>query len=270
LYLVGTPIGNMEDITLRALDTLKKVDLIAAEDTRQTRKILAHYSIQNKTISYFEHNKREKGPVLIAALLEGKSVALVSDAGMPGISDPGNDLVRECIRLGIPVTVVPGPSALLAGLVASGLDTASFMFGGFFPREKQARKMTLERMKEETRTMVFFESPRRLVRTLHDILAACGDRPCCVAREITKRFEEYRRGLISEVLAYYGQKETKGEITLVVAGKVAEKVAPPSWEQMETELGSLIDKGLSKKEAIKRLAQATGVAKRDLYNRFMK
>ncbi|MCR4442124.1 MAG: 16S rRNA (cytidine(1402)-2'-O)-methyltransferase [Peptococcaceae bacterium] len=270
LYLVGTPIGNMNDITLRALDTLNKVDLIAAEDTRQTRKLLSHFSIQKPVTSYFEHNKQEKGPVLINALSEGKSVALVSDAGMPGISDPGNDLVRECIRLGIPVSVIPGPSALLTGLVASGLETASFVFGGFFPRDKKARKTTLEGMREERRTMVFFESPRRLVRTLQDILEACGDRQCCVARELTKRYEEYHRGTLSEVLAYYDKTGTKGEITLVVAGRPPGLAVPPSWEQVEREMEILAGKGVNKKDAVKKIAKEIGISKRELYNRFMK
>lgn len=265
LYLVGTPIGNLGDITLRALDTLKKVDLIAAEDTRQTQKLLNHYEINQSITSYFEHNKKEKGAVLLQELLQGKSVALVTDAGMPGISDPGTDLVKACISEDIPVTVIPGPSAILTGLVASGLDTDGFVFAGFFPRSAKEKKALLQELACEQRTVIFYESPHRLASTLADLEAAWGDRLCCVARELTKMFEEYKRGHLSEVRAYFESKTVKGEITLIVAGYRKEDSAF-SWEEIESKAAALLQEGLSKKEAAKTIAQAYGVSSRELYN----
>jgi len=270
LYLVGTPIGNLGDITLRALETLKNVDLIAAEDTRHTRKLLNHYSIEKKVTSYHEHNKYIKGPWLAEELKRGLSIALVSDAGMPGISDPGHDLVKACINQGITVTAIPGPSAFVTGLVASGLDTGGFVYCGFFPREKKGRKEFFEDLGREVRTLIFYESPHRLVRTLREMQEAWGDRQCCVARELTKIYEEYRRGTIGEVLAHFEGREVKGEITLIVAGKEKDRIVNVGWKEAEEMVGKLVDAGLSRKEAVKETAKLLGVPKRELYDRVMK
>ena len=271
LFLVGTPIGNLRDISVRALETLKVVDLIAAEDTRHTQKLLNHYEIKKPVTSYFEHNKHIKGQVLINEMLSGKNIALVSDAGMPGISDPGSELVRQCIDEGLKITVIPGASALLTGLVASGLDTSGFVFLGFFPRTKKDRKKLLQKLQEESRTLVFYESPHRIVEALNDILEAWGDRECCVARELTKIHEEYNRGLLSEVIALYRDKAAiKGEITAVIAGKIPEQAVKPEWETLENEVERLVAAGLSRKEAVKEAAKTLGVSRRELYNRLMR
>jgi 16S rRNA (cytidine1402-2'-O)-methyltransferase len=269
LFIVGTPIGNLGDITLRALETLKSVDLIAAEDTRQTIKLLNHYGIKKPVTSYFEHNKLVKGPVLIQELLEGKNVALVSDAGMPGISDPGAQLIRECIGKEIPLTVIPGPSAVLTGLVASGLDTTGFVFCGFFPREKKEKKRLLDSLGQETRTMVFYESPHRLRDTLLVIQENWGNRQCCVARELTKVFEEYVRGTISHILAGLEDKSLKGEITLIIEGNQEGESKKLSFEEAESCFRELVSKGMSKKEAVKEAARLSGIPKRELYQRVM-
>jgi len=266
---VGTPIGNLGDITLRALETLKNADLIAAEDTRQTQKLLSHFSIKKPITSYFEHNKRSKGAEIIDELLRGKMVVLVSDAGMPGISDPGSDLVKECIEKDIKVSVIPGPSALLTGLVASGLDTSAFIYVGFFPRQTKEKKKLLDTLAKEPRTLIFYESPHRLCSTLEEIKASWDDRGCCVARELTKIYEEYRRGALSEVLDYYKNKSIKGEITLIIEGYKSED-ASFSWEEIEDRVASLINMGSSKKEAIKEAAGEYGISRRELYNRVMK
>lgn len=269
LFLVGTPIGNLGDITLRAIETLKNADLVAAEDTRQTQKLLSHFSIKKPITSYFEHNKKSKGPEIIEELLQGKMVALVSDAGMPGISDPGSDLVRECIKNDIKVSVIPGPSALLTGLVASGQDTNAFIFAGFFPRQTKDKKRLLETFAQEPRTLIFYESPHRLCSTLEELKASWGERSCCVARELTKIYEEYRRGTLSEVLEYYKNKNIKGEITLIIEGYKSETVSF-TWEEIEDRVAFLINNGLSRKEAIKKAAEEYGISRRELYNRMMK
>lgn len=270
LFLVGTPIGNLGDITIRALETLKNVDLIAAEDTRQTRKLLNHYNIDKPLTSYYEHNKRQKGSQLVAELLQGKNVALTSDAGMPGISDPGADLVKECIEQEIRIEVIPGPSAVLTGLVASGLDTTGFVFAGFFPREKKEQKKLLDSLIQELRTIIFYESPYRLVNTLKVLEEYWGDRLCCVARELTKIYEEYRRGPLSEVRAGYQSKEVKGEITLIVEGYKPGDVPVPTWDEMKDHIKTLLDKGLSRKDAVRETAQSLNISRRELYSRVIK
>lgn len=269
LYLVGTPIGNLGDITLRALEILKSVDLIAAEDTRQTRKLLNHYGIEKAVTSYHHHNRYAKGARLLEELKRGATIALVSGAGMPGISDPGADLVKACVGEDIKISVIPGPSALITGLTASGLDTGSFIYCGFFPRHKKERKILLENLRWEERTLIFYESPRRLVETLRDMGEAWGDRPCCVARELTKVFEEYRRGTISKILAGLAGQEIKGEITLVVAGQKKEAAAP-NWAEAAAMVEKLVQTGLNRKAAVKETAKALGVSKRELYAREMK
>lgn len=270
LFIIGTPIGNLKDITLRALDTLKDIDLIAAEDTRQTKKLLNHFSIIKPIVSYHEHNKYSKGPGLVQELKAGKNIGLVSDAGMPGISDPGADLVQACIEEDIKITVIPGPSALITGLVASGLDTNGFIFAGFFPRSSKERKKVLESLGQEQRTIIFYESPRRLLGTLEIIRNSWGDRQCCIARELTKLYEEFQRGRISEILSAYEIKTVKGEITLLLEGKTIREDYKPSWEIIESYYLELIGEGKSRKEAVKEAAKHWGVSKRELYNRVMK
>ena len=221
LYVCATPIGNLGDSSQRLLDTLKSVDLIAAEDTRQTKKLLDRFEIQKPSTSYHKFNIKEKTGHIIAQLLDGKNIALVSDAGMPGISDPGEELIREAIANNILVIPIPGPSALITSLAVSGLDTKRFVFEGFLPHEGKARRRILRKLVEGERTLIFYESPHRLTRCLKDILDTLGDRKVCVAREVTKIHEEFFRGSASLALAHFSSKEVLGEITLIVEGKTA-------------------------------------------------
>lgn len=227
LYLVPTPIGNLEDITLRALRVLKEVDLIACEDTRTSGVLLTHFGIETPRTSYHDHNERQKAPQLIARMLGGEQVALITDAGSPGVSDPGFYLVRECIRHELPVEALPGPTALVPALAASGLPSDRFTFEGFLP-VKKGRQTRLQELSEEPRTMVFYESPHRLVKTLKNLEEVMGPgRPAAVARELTKRFEELRRGTLADLHAYYAaQPKVRGEIVLVVGGAASEGI----WE----------------------------------------
>lgn len=218
LYVVSTPIGNLEDITLRALAVLKEASVIACEDTRHTLILLNHYGIKNRLVSFHEYNKLERTPELIARLTQGETVAVVSDAGTPGISDPGFYLIRETVRQGLPVIPIPGASAILAGLVASGLPSDHFVFEGFIVKRDGRRNKKLKELKSETRTMVFYDSPFRIRRTLAAMLEILGDRRIAVARELTKKFEEVIRGTISEVIEKLGDERIKGEIVLVVEG----------------------------------------------------
>ncbi len=219
LYPVGTPIGNLKDISLRALETLKKVSLIAAEDTRHTRKLLSHYDIHTSLTSFYEHNELRKIPYLIKKLKAGEDITLVSKAGMPGISDPGYHLINEAVKEGIEVVPIPGPTALALGLVASGLPTQSFVFEGFLGRKKVEWLKKLHRLKEEERTIVIYEAPHRVRKILPEIRKILGDRQIVVARELTKKFEQIIRGKISEVEAIFEEKEPRGEFTLVIEGK---------------------------------------------------
>ncbi|NBJ15745.1 MAG: 16S rRNA (cytidine(1402)-2'-O)-methyltransferase [Dehalobacter sp. 4CP] len=265
LYLVGTPLGNMGDITFRAVETLKNADLIAAEDTRQTRKLLSRFEIKKPLISYHEHNKQSRESEIIRRLHEGQNIALVSDAGMPGISDPGSDLVKACIANGIEISVIPGPAALLTGLVASGIETKEFVFGGFFPRQSKDRNNLLNELAAERRTMIFYESPHRLCATLQDMLSCWGeDRLCCVARELTKVYEEYKRGTLQEVLKYYKEKGVKGEVTLIIEGykKAEQKI------ELDQAVGILREKmksGQEKKAAIKEIVVKYNLSRKELY-----
>lgn len=218
LYIVSTPIGNLADITLRALEVLKQVDLIACEDTRHTGILLKHYNISNKLTSFYEYNKKERTPEIIKLLKEGKSVALVSDAGTPGISDPGFYLIREVIKENLAVIPIPGPSALLSALVISGLPSDRFVFEGFLPKRAGRRHKKLQALKDETRTMIFYDSPYRITESLKDILEVFGDRPMVLVRELTKKFETIMRGKISEIIAQIENKKLKGEIVLVIEG----------------------------------------------------
>ena len=218
LYIVATPIGNLEDITYRAVKILKEVDLIAAEDTRTTGRLLSHYGIQTNAISYHDHNKEYKTPELVGNLQEGLSIAIVSDAGTPGISDPAFYLVREAVRADIKIIPIPGPSASISALVASGLPTDRWVFEGFLPRKK-GRHTRLTELQNETRTIVIYESPYRVIKTLNDIQKYWGDRQVAVGREITKKFEEFVRGTCKEIIEYYNTHTLKGEFVLVVQGK---------------------------------------------------
>jgi 16S rRNA (cytidine1402-2'-O)-methyltransferase len=218
LYVVSTPIGNLEDITLRALRILKEVSIIAAEDTRHTQKLLSHFDIHTTLTSYHDFNKEEKTPVLLSKMAEGASIAIVADAGTPTLSDPGFYLIREAIRAGLPVSPIPGPAAAIAALAVSGLPPDRFVFEGFLPKKKGARARRLEQLKPDPRTLIFYESPFRIIGLLEEIKTILGDRPVVVAREMTKVFEEFIRGTVTEVLEKIGKKTVKGEITLVVGG----------------------------------------------------
>jgi|AntAceMinimDraft_16_1070373.scaffolds.fasta_scaffold07118_4 16S rRNA (cytidine1402-2'-O)-methyltransferase len=267
LYIVGTPIGNLEDITLRALRILKEVDCIAAEDTRTARKLLGRYEIKTPTISYYDAEERQKSRRLVARLNSGESIALISEAGMPGISDPGYRVVSEAIKAGIPVVPIPGPSASLAGLVVSGLATDRFAFEGFLPRSLAALKKKLFLLRDEERTIIFYESPRRLQKTLRVVRDVFGERKVVVARELTKIFEEVIRGTTGEVIDQLSGREIRGEIVLLVEGR-KEK---PSWdhisavEQIESAINDL---GITRMEAIKLVAGLRGVSKSEIYREF--
>ncbi len=229
LYIVGTPIGNLTDITLRALETLRTVDLIACEDTRHSLRLLGRHDIHKPLVSFHEHNEARRTQELVVRLREGASVALITDAGLPSISDPGARLVRACLEAGLPYTVIPGPSAVPTALIGSGLAADAFYYGGFLPPKSGGRERELQRAVEREETSVFFESPHRLERTLEVLTRLAPERPLCVARELTKQFEEFRRGNAGELLAHYRAHPPRGEITFVVAGS-GERVRPPTAE----------------------------------------
>jgi 16S rRNA (cytidine1402-2'-O)-methyltransferase len=272
LYLVATPIGNLEDITLRALRVLKEVDVIACEDTRQTQKLLNHYAISTRTTSYHEHNEMTKSAELVKEMQEGASVALVTDAGMPGISDPGYRLITLAIRHHVPVVPVPGASAFLAALVASGLSTDSFRFSGFLPAKRGERRTLLETVKSSPRTLVFYEAPHRIVEALEDVVEVLGgSRHAVVAREVTKIHEEFLRGRASEVLETLKAREAvKGEVTLLI-GKAEEgearvgtgALARPSVRQRVVEI--MAAEKIDEKAALKKVARERGVSKSEAY-----
>lgn len=264
LYLVGTPIGNLGDMTVRALETLRAVDLIAAEDTRNTQKLLNHFAIARPLVSYHEHNERASGARLIERLLAGERVALVSDAGMPGISDPGEVIVKAAIENGIPVVPVPGPSAFVAALVGSGLATERFVFEAFLPREPKLRRRRLRELTGETRTLVFYEAPHRLSDTLIDMRGVWGDaRRAVVARELTKLYEEFRRGTLAELTAHFEANPPRGEIVLVVEGGSAEAVVEGDWrEALAAELAA----GTKATEAAKAVSKRFGVSRQEAYD----
>ena len=270
LYICGTPIGNLEDMTYRVVRVLSEVDLIAAEDTRQSVKLLNHFDIKTPLTSYYEHNKDVKGPQLIKLLQEGKDIALVTDAGMPGISDPGEDLIKLCYENNVPVTVVPGPTAVVTALVLSGLNSRSYIFEGFLPRNKKQRAEVLERLVDESRTTVFYEAPHHLVDTLDSIYKTVGDRNIAVARELTKKHETVNRGAVGDVLEYFKENEPKGEFVLVLEGKDKEKIKEDkiaSFEEMtiEEHFNMYIEQGMSEKDAMKQVAKDRGIGKRDVY-----
>jgi len=268
LYLVATPIGNLEDITYRAVRVLREAGVIACEDTRQTRKLLEHFDIRKPTISYHEHNEVERAAELVERLQAGESVALVSDAGMPLVSDPGYRLVRAAIEAGIEVQPVPGPSAALAALAASGLPTDAFHFAGFLPPKAGQRAKLLESLADEQATLIFFEAPHRLLETLEAIEAALGPRPVVVAREITKIHEEYLRGTAAEVRALLDARDSvKGEITILV-GKAA--APPPDDTPVGEAVDALVHNGVSRMDAIKQVARRRGLSKRAVYDQVLR
>lgn len=270
LYLVGTPIGNLEDMTFRAVQTLQDVDWIAAEDTRHTRKLLEYFQIGTPMTSYHEHNEEEKSAYLIEKILGGASVAIVTDAGMPGISDPGYRFVRKAWEEGVEVVPVPGPTAGITALVVSGMATDRFSFEGFLPRKASQRRTCLQELVTETRTMIFYEAPHRLVETLEDLAAVMGgSRPVTVVRELTKRHEEKIRGTAEEVLAHFTAHEPRGEIVLIVAGSdpAVQGTEEMGWEAMSVveHLTMLIRAGLTKKQAIKQVAGERNLPKSEVY-----
>jgi 16S rRNA (cytidine1402-2'-O)-methyltransferase len=267
LYLVATPIGNLEDITLRALRVLKEVDLIACEDTRHTRKLLAHYQITKPTISYHEHNERERAMQLIEKIDSGMKVALVSDAGTPLVSDPGFDIVRLCAERNIPVVPVPGPSALVAALAASGLPTNEFTFAGFLPARRAARRARLSEFADLSSTLIFYEAPHRIKETLADAREALGNRPCVVARELTKLHEEFIRGSLSDIELSEGAR--RGEIVLLIGPHVpgeAGRGGPGAPRSILEEIEAIMrDEGLDQKNALKRAARSRRISKSEAY-----
>lgn len=264
LYICPTPIGNLEDITIRVLKTLENVDLIAAEDTRHSMKLLNHFEIKNKLFSYHEHNKITAGPQLIDVLLSGKDVALISDAGMPGISDPGEDLVKLAIESDVLVEALPGPSAVITALAASGLSTRKFFFEGFLDRHKKTKKTRLEELKFFKETIVFYESPHRLLETLKDMESVLGNRKVVLAREITKKFEEYYRGTLLEAWTYFKEKGIKGEFVLMIEGSNIENEIIFETS-IEEDLLSCLAMGQTKKEAIIFVSEERKIPKKEVY-----
>lgn len=265
LYVCATPIGNLEDASYRLVRILGEVDLIACEDTRHTRILLNHYGIKGATVSYHQHNQKEREGQLISRLLAGDNIALVSDAGTPGISDPGRLLISMAREEGVRVEIVPGPSAFVAALVLSGLDSQAFVFEGFLPARSTQRRKHLERLKVEVRTLVFYESPHRLVALLKDINELWGDRQVAVARELTKIHEEVKGGLVSEVIKHYEENPPRGEISIVVEG--ARPETPPGLKQVCQEVLDLMEKGVEKKQALAQKAREYGIKKSEIYNR---
>ena len=277
LYLVATPIGNLEDMTYRAVRVLGEVDVIAAEDTRHTRGLLTHFDIHTPLVSYHEHNKDTAGPPLIERLLAGENIACVSDAGLPGIADPGADLARRAIAVGITVTVLPGANAALTGLIASGLDTVRFSFVGFLPRTKDKRRELLAEIKSHRETLIFYEAPHRLADSLKELTAGLGgSRPAVLCRELTKKYEEYRRGTLQELLDGLSDNEQRGEFVIVVGGcdtASAEAEAAAAGEALNTSdpeavraaVQALTEQGMPEKEAMRQIARQTGLSRRDIY-----
>ncbi|CAH2215177.1 16S rRNA (cytidine(1402)-2'-O)-methyltransferase [Tepidibacter aestuarii] len=267
LYVCATPIGNLEDITIRTLNTLKEVDLIAAEDTRHSIKLLNHFSISKPLTSYHEHNKDSKGSVIIEKMLNGENVAIITDAGMPGISDPGEDLIRQAIDAGIKVDVLPGATAFVTALVGSGLKTRKFAFEGFLNRDKKIRRQELEELKHERRTLIFYESPHRLKNTLSDILSILGDRQISICREITKKYEEIIRTSVEDALNIFKEREIKGEFVLILDGFSGEIQSLNNNDDLSIReyVTKLIEDGMSKKDATKHVAKERKLPKNEVY-----
>ena len=274
LYLCATPIGNLEDISFRALRILKEVDLIAAEDTRNSIKLLNHFEIRTPMTSYHEYNKIEKGRKLVERLQKGENIALITDAGTPGISDPGEELTAMCHEAGIPVTTVPGPAACVAALTLSGLPTRRFAFEAFLPTDKKQRQAVLEELKGETRTMVLYEAPHRLTKTLEVLEETLGDRQMSLCRELTKKHEEVFRTTISQALEHFRRQPPKGECVLVIRGRDPREVREEevrAWEEisLEEHMERYLEQGMDRKEAMKQVARDRGVSKRDIYRQLL-
>ena len=274
LYLCATPIGNLEDMTFRVVRTLKEVDLIAAEDTRNSIKLLNHFDIKTPMTSYHEYNKIDKGRYLVGLMEQGKQIALITDAGTPGISDPGEELVAMCREAGVPVTSLPGPAACITALTISGLPTRRFAFEAFLPSDKKEKKAVLEELKTETRTTILYEAPHRLVRTLEELVGALGNRKVTICRELTKKHETAFCSTLEEALQYYKEEEPRGECVIVMEGRnpsdlVREK--QQEWESMSLEehMAFYEKQGMSKKEAMKQVANDRGVSKRDIYQQLL-
>ncbi len=265
LYVVGTPIGNLEDMTFRAVRILQTVDMIAAEDTRHTGKLLQHFQVKTPQVSYHEHNSSSRIPELLEHLINDKAIALVSDAGIPSISDPGYELVKACIAAGITVVPIPGASAAITALSAAGLPTNRFVFEGFLSAKTQQRREHLESLQAESRTLIFYESPHRLRDTLQDLAEVWGsDRQIVLARELTKLYEEFWRGTIAEAIAHYNQREPQGEYTLVVAGTPSSQIQLTEV-QLKAELQQIMSQGVSRSQASRQLAKFTSLPRRQLY-----
>ena len=271
LYLCATPIGNLEDITFRVLRILKEVDLIGAEDTRHSIKLLNHFEIKTPMTSYHEYNKVDKAKYLVNEMLNGKNIALITDAGTPGISDPGEELVRQCIDAGIEVSSVPGPAACITALTMSGQATRRFVFEAFLPSDKKERALVLEELKEETRTMIIYEAPHHLLKTLKELYEVLGDRSITLCKELTKLHEKAYKSTISELIAEYEETEPTGEHVLVIAGKTFKEKKDASIQSflemtIEDHMELYLSKGMDKKEAMKAVAKDRGVSKRDIYD----
>ena len=270
LYLCATPIGNLEDMTFRVIRTLKEVDMIAAEDTRNSIKLLNHFEIKTPMTSYHEYNKIEKGHKLVQMLLEGKNLALITDAGTPGISDPGEELVQMCYEAGVPVTSLPGAAACITALTLSGLSTRRFAFEAFLPSDKKERQQVLEELKNDTRTVICYEAPHRLVKTLKELLEALGNRRITICRELTNKHETVWQTHIAEACEYYQENAPKGECVLVIEGRSREELKAEEqeqWEQMplEAHMEHYESQGMDHKSAMKQVAKDRGVSKRDIY-----
>ncbi len=275
LYLCATPIGNLEDITLRVLRTLREVDLIAAEDTRNSIKLLNHFEIKTPMTSYHEYNKFDKAYYLAGQLQEGKNIALITDAGTPGISDPGEELVRICYESGIPVTALPGAAAVVTALTESGCPTRRFAFEAFLPREKKERAAILEELKDETRTIVLYEAPHHLLGTVRELLDVLGDRELTVCRELTKKHEEKIQTTLQGVLAHYEREEPRGEYVLVICGRSREELVRSeqrSWQELSLEehMELYTRQGMDRKAAMKAVATDRGISRRDVYQALLK
>lgn len=275
LYLCATPIGNLEDITLRVLRTLKEVDLIAAEDTRNSIKLLNHFDIKTPMTSYHEYNKIEKAYQLVDKMKSGQNIALITDAGTPGISDPGEDLVRICYESGIEVTSLPGAAACITALTLSGLATRRFAFEAFLPREKKERQRILSSLEKETRTIILYEAPHHLKKTLSELVDILGDRPVSLCRELTKHYETVMRTTLSGAISYYQENEPKGEYALVIEGKKQEELIQEeqaAWEtlSLEEHMTHYESQGIARKEAMKMVAKDRGISKREVYAGLLK
>lgn len=274
LYLCATPIGNLEDITLRVLNTLREVDLIAAEDTRHSIKLLNHFDIKTPMTSYHEYNKVDKARYLVEQMTKGLQVGLVTDAGTPAISDPGEELVRQCYEAGVEVTSLPGPAACITALTLSGLSTRRFCFEAFLPADKKERRWILKELEEETRTIILYEAPHRLLRTLEELLEVLGDRKATVCRELTKKYETAFQTTLQQALKYYEAQEPKGECVIVVEGKSVGQIKEEqarAFEEMSLEehMKRYEDQGIERKEAMRLVAKDRGIKKRDVYQQLL-